>query len=89
LLVIKMTEGDILWFTLAMPDLIVPKRLLWVWITIPEAEHVIFLIRQIWSLGLPAFRVSERNASREFIRRTWWAWWTFVHYPGNVEGSRS
>jgi hypothetical protein len=31
LLRIKMTQGDILWFTLTMPDFIVPKRLLCFW----------------------------------------------------------
>jgi hypothetical protein len=67
---IKMTQRDILRFTLIMPDLIVPKWLLNFWITISFAEHFILLIRQIWPLRLLPFRVSERSAFREFIRRT-------------------
>jgi hypothetical protein len=47
LLLIKMTQGEILSFTLRMPDLVVPKRLLSFWITIPYAKHFILLIRQI------------------------------------------
>jgi hypothetical protein len=30
-----------------MPDLILPKRLLWFWITIPYAKHLILLSPQI------------------------------------------
>jgi hypothetical protein len=50
LLLIKMTQGDILRFTLTMPDVIVSKSSRSCWITIPAAEHLIFLNRQI---GLP------------------------------------
>jgi hypothetical protein len=52
-----------------MPDVIAPKSLLSFWITIPFAEHFILPIHQIWPLRLLVFRVSERSASREFIRR--------------------
>jgi hypothetical protein len=86
LLLIKMTRGEILWFTMRMPELVVPKRLLSFWITIPCTKHVILLIRQISPLRLLTFRISERSALREFIRRIWW---TLVRYPGNFQGSRS
>jgi hypothetical protein len=43
LLLIKLTQGDVLWFTLRV--LIVPKRSLSSWITIPCTEHPILLIR--------------------------------------------
>jgi hypothetical protein len=46
LLLIKMTESDMLRFTLAMPDLSVSARLLYFWITIPHAERLVFLVRQ-------------------------------------------
>jgi hypothetical protein len=38
LFLIKMTQGDILRFTLTMPDHIVPKWLLCLWITIPDTS---------------------------------------------------
>jgi hypothetical protein len=69
-----------------MPDFILPKRWLCLCITISEAERLIFPIPQICPLRLLAFRTSERSASRDFIRQ---AWWTFLRYPENFEGSRS
>jgi hypothetical protein len=43
------------------------------WITIPDAEHLILLIRQNEPLWVLAFPWSEMSASRKFIRRTWWS----------------
>jgi hypothetical protein len=68
LLLIKMTEEDILRFTLTLPDFIVLKRFLYFWITVPSPEDFIFLICQISPVRLLAFRVSERSASRQLIR---------------------
>jgi hypothetical protein len=45
LLLLKMTQGDILWFRMTMPELIVAKLLFCFSITIPYAEHLILLIR--------------------------------------------
>jgi hypothetical protein len=55
LLLIKMAQGDILWFALTMPDLIVPNRLLCFWITRPYAEHLILLIHRIWPYQTSCF----------------------------------
>jgi hypothetical protein len=55
LLLTKMIQGDILWFELTMPDLIVLNQLLCFWITKPYAEHLILLIRQIWPYQTSGF----------------------------------
>jgi hypothetical protein len=47
LLLAHMTQGDILRLMLTMRDLIMPKRLLNLEITIPYAEHLIPLVRKI------------------------------------------
>jgi hypothetical protein len=43
-----------------MPDIIVSKQLLCFRITIPYAEHLIFILRDIWPFRLLAFRGSEK-----------------------------
>jgi hypothetical protein len=69
----KMTQGDILWFTLTMPDLTGPKRLLYCFGSqFPTPSASSSLLTMYGPLKLLAFRRSERNASGELIRRTWW-----------------
>jgi hypothetical protein len=86
LLLVKMTQGDILWFMLAMAHLIVPKRLLSFGSQVPTPSTSSSLLARSTPLRLLAFRATERCVPRKFIWRTWW---TLVGYPGNVERSRS
>jgi hypothetical protein len=85
LLLVKMTQGDIFDSRWQCQTSFCQNRDSVFGSEFPTPSSSLSWFARSRSLRLLAFRASERSASRELIR---WTWWTLVSYPENFELSR-